>query len=363
MKKDRLNIRYYKNTDDKYAHIPVTGKTFPFVGNNDIIVDREGKYITINGDRVVPYKKGDYYSVNIPDKGNVQFHRLMALAWLGLPPRSPEKWLVNHIDGNKLNNHIDNLEWASFSDNILHAYKTGLRYDNRVIWMKDLITNEEKEFYSLQECARYIGINGGVLYIYLKDKSKIRKGRYIFKEKGEEYPEITPEQLEEAQDRKDSLPIKVTNTKTGEVTYYRSTAEAALSLGINKATIRRRRKGITKGGHFNSACKDLVFEKVTDPELIEKYRGEHPCKHNAPKRKPRNIEVYDCKTGETTYWKSIGHFEKYVGAPRHGIRRSVAVDGFWEHYKIKYIGQKPRVDVEKRKRAYYAEKFKSVNNA
>lgn len=55
----------------------------------------------------------------------IAVHRLVAFAWQ-LPPLPGEVW-VNHIDGNKSNNHALNLEWTTISANIQHAFNTGLK--------------------------------------------------------------------------------------------------------------------------------------------------------------------------------------------------------------------------------------------
>jgi len=51
-------------------------------------------------------------------------HRLLAIYFIPNPNNLPQ---VNHIDGNKLNNSLDNLEWCSSSENIQHMYDLGLK--------------------------------------------------------------------------------------------------------------------------------------------------------------------------------------------------------------------------------------------
>ena len=54
---------------------------------------------------------------------DMRVHRLVVMAFIG----EPSKEMVNHKDGDKTNNVLSNLEWATRSENELHAYNTGLK--------------------------------------------------------------------------------------------------------------------------------------------------------------------------------------------------------------------------------------------
>lgn len=64
-----------------------------------------------------------YKLMNI-EKGRVEYlHRIVAKLFI---PNPEGKKCINHKDGDKLNNHIDNLEWCSKAENNRHAFNTGL---------------------------------------------------------------------------------------------------------------------------------------------------------------------------------------------------------------------------------------------
>ncbi len=70
-------------------------------------------------------KKG-YYNVCLFKNGkhNKKVHRLVAEAFLENNNNYP---CINHIDGNKLNNNVENLEWCTYSHNTKESYRLGLQ--------------------------------------------------------------------------------------------------------------------------------------------------------------------------------------------------------------------------------------------
>ena len=85
-------------------------------------------------------------------------HRLLAIKYIPNPNNYP---VINHIDGNKLNNSIDNLEWCTQSDNVKHAFNTGLKKSTaKTVLQIDANTHKIINiFKSTRDAERITGIN------------------------------------------------------------------------------------------------------------------------------------------------------------------------------------------------------------
>jgi DNA-binding NtrC family response regulator len=136
------------------------------------------------------YDKQGYERVGLYNNGKtttIKVHRLVAEAYIENPLNKSD---VNHKDGDKSNNRLENLEWCTRSENIKHAFKNGL---------KKIPKHQEERF------LKMVKSNTG---------------------------------------SKNPAARKVINTKTGEI--YGTVNEAADFLGMKRTTLISQLKGINK---------------------------------------------------------------------------------------------------------------------
>lgn len=104
-------------------------------------------------------------------------HRMVALAWIPNPENKKE---VNHIDGNKQNNEVSNLEWVTRKENLIHAINTGLRNDTINCSIYDIETKEVHNFRTIKKMAKFLDIERTSIIQYV-ERSKVMpiRMRYI----------------------------------------------------------------------------------------------------------------------------------------------------------------------------------------
>ena len=110
----------HKKSTNRFYPIPGFPGYFINKLTTDVLCTNEPLPVIL--DQIPNSAKDPYYIVVLSDNKNHFIHRLMAKTFLP----GPEKAHVNHIDGNKQNNSIDNLEWATPAENSQHAVDTGL---------------------------------------------------------------------------------------------------------------------------------------------------------------------------------------------------------------------------------------------
>jgi hypothetical protein len=115
------------------------------------------------------YTRIDLYDRRIKKPLKRSVHRLVAEAFIPNPLNKPQ---VNHIDGDKKNNRVENLEWCTASENIKHAFKEGLslkgedRHNSKMTEEKVILLREmyDSGEFLLKELAEEFNISISVAW-------------------------------------------------------------------------------------------------------------------------------------------------------------------------------------------------------
>ena len=128
------------------------------------LVSVEGKVFSLHTMRFLKLHKNDngYFRVKLDGK-LYYIHRVVAETYL---PNIENKATVNHMDGDKYNNMLCNLEWATSSENMKHACDTGLRP------VSELMRETGIYYESATEAAESIGVKPKYLWRRLSGETK-----------------------------------------------------------------------------------------------------------------------------------------------------------------------------------------------
>ena len=144
----------------------------------------------ISNNNLIGYER-EYVSVSLINNNKSKkelVHRLVALCYLP----NPNKYkLVNHKDGNKINNNVDNLEWCNNSQNVLHALDTGLNKSRKIIYQIDKDNNIITTFNSMKEAADKLKLTASNISRVCNGVYKHTKGlMFKFKEENKQEKEV-----------------------------------------------------------------------------------------------------------------------------------------------------------------------------
>ena len=196
-------------------------------------VSNTGKVYSLSKNKVMkPWIiNSGYQVIALVDRGisnRILVHRLVSLNFINNPLNKPQ---VNHIDGNKLNNNVANLEWTTASENINHNKVLGIldthtaraklnKVQSKAVNQLDTETGKVIATYNtIREASKATGSQDGKITMVCQGKRKTHNG-YRW-----EY--VNKEHLKTQVKTK----IKRVDTETGEETIYNSMRQASIDIG------------------------------------------------------------------------------------------------------------------------------------
>lgn len=154
------------------ADLPICPENYLITSEGQVISKRTGR-------KIKAFKNSSGYLVSTISYNGVRksfsVHRQVLLAFTPIPDH--EKFDVNHLDGDKTNNCLDNLDWYTKSDNMKHA-KWVLGKRSQINYKKIRVFNSiwGKIFYNAHDVATFLGVHIQSVYRAVEKGRKTLKG-------------------------------------------------------------------------------------------------------------------------------------------------------------------------------------------
>ena len=257
-------------------------------------------------------------------------------------PNPDNKPYVNHLDGDKSNSHVDNLEWSTAQENSIHAYVAGLRKDNLEVKIFDHVTGERIDCYSLQNAAATIGVDAGYISRFLNsNRTGLLNDRYMVALKDEDWGELLKVTI--GDHRRGSIrAIRTTNIETGQQMIFASMVAACEFYKLPKHKVFTALNGAKKlpllGWSFE------YYEDEIPDDAIKPKSATRDYSHLAnTTRKPKPITVTNLQSGEITKFNSAEEFAISINVKKNTLQKRMSqnktseVSGLFDHYEITYL--------------------------
>lgn len=266
-----------------------------------------------------------------------RIHRFVGILFIAVPPTLKDLELktlqINHLDGNKNNNGVDNLEWCTNSDNMKHARATGLFSNERPVNYYTTDGVLQGQYRSLSEASRVLGICSVDLHIHLNQKTA---GCVVFKDKRYTYANVekpctTPIHPSIVIKFNHQYKVTARNHTTGEMYLFTSVPEAALALGLRVNVMKN--NNTRKGYYFDPLKPEWSFSIDSENNL---------------KKLPRKVIAWNPKTDTKVTYNSSRICSQKLKIPHDKLHQHL--NGYfwgmlpWDNLYFKYdhVGEFPK---------------------